>query len=241
MVSFWEGSSGVTVLLDSRPPEFYRWKYGVAGLSGRGLTFEVLLDDGTSRDIGNVIEIYSGDKLVAIEFAIGLEVALVSKQGYGHPLDFHSCSGSISIECYRHNYDFIDLLTSIHAMHQAGVGIDNSGAGHIFKRSIRELVSLEERLRGPKDIALFEHVIADIGHISSAPNFESDLLELTRNSRRINAENDAKYRKWLLKQEENNPLSFDDYLKSAKETFGLTYSHASRLISQLTNLKHGNA
>ncbi len=75
---------------DGRSPDYYHWQYGLEGVKGEGVTFAIR-DQGRGgyRDVGNFIEISSGDGVLGYEFGFGGETLHSRLRGLDSP--FESC------------------------------------------------------------------------------------------------------------------------------------------------------
>lgn len=76
--------------IDRCSPDYYHWQYGLEGVKGEGVTFAIF-DQGRGgyRDIGNFIEISSGDDVLGYEFGFGGETLNSRLRGLDSP--FESC------------------------------------------------------------------------------------------------------------------------------------------------------
>lgn len=77
---------GANVEIDNS--RFYQWKYGVEGVSGRGVTLFVRHADGEWWDVGNLVSIRDeSDKEIAVEFGVGVEFFETAIHGYTDPFE----------------------------------------------------------------------------------------------------------------------------------------------------------
>ena len=58
---------------DSNPGIYYDWQYGLDHIKGKGATFMLRQENGSLKEIGQLIEIYSGENILGYEFGFGLE------------------------------------------------------------------------------------------------------------------------------------------------------------------------
>jgi hypothetical protein len=70
---------------ESRSPSYYKWKYGDASLSGKGITFAIRQPAGHFLDVGNLVVMYKCGRAIAVEFGFGEETFLSRQDGLESP------------------------------------------------------------------------------------------------------------------------------------------------------------
>ncbi len=78
-------AAGANVEIDHS--KFYEWKYGIEGVSGRGVTLFIRHKNGEWLDVGNVVSISDKVREIAVEFGIGNEFFQTALHGYKDPFD----------------------------------------------------------------------------------------------------------------------------------------------------------
>lgn len=72
-------SSNFIPVNGQKEPSFYAWKYGIPGVGGRGITFLVNTPHG-ARELGNLVELRSEDRVIGYEFGLGIESCIGIQQ-----------------------------------------------------------------------------------------------------------------------------------------------------------------
>jgi hypothetical protein len=107
--------------LDTKEDMYYRWKYGMEGVSGRGLTFAVKdKERGVLRDIGNIIVMEKDDGTSAIQWGYGIETLISRLNSLEHPIQATVISTIIDVHS-NINRKVADALVSGLEMYNAGV------------------------------------------------------------------------------------------------------------------------
>jgi len=74
------------VIQDKFNDKFYKWSYGINGVTGRGVT--IFVDsNGKSRELGNFVQISKDNKIIGYEFGLGIESYIGIKKGYQNNFD----------------------------------------------------------------------------------------------------------------------------------------------------------
>ena len=66
-------SKQLDINLEQNPEIYYDWQYGLDNIKGKGATFMLRQKNNSLKEIGQLIEIYSGEKKLGYEFGFGLE------------------------------------------------------------------------------------------------------------------------------------------------------------------------
>ncbi|WP_119343532.1 hypothetical protein [Facilibium subflavum] len=130
-------------LFDRKSKAAYDWKFGEEGLSGRGCTLNVKLENGCFYDIGTVIAIYKYDQLIGYEYGIGLETAQSRLQGFVSPLDYILKYNKVANDRWLSSCVY-DLLSVLLCLYNEGLPTYNKGKGRgsKFSRSKNMLFEL---------------------------------------------------------------------------------------------------
>lgn len=97
-------------LCNKHERQFYTWTYGISNLHGRGVTLCVNTQHGV-RELGNIVEILDGGRVVAYEFGFGIESYLCIRESLP---DNYAVIGDHSPDRKLH-----DLTLTAGVVHQA--------------------------------------------------------------------------------------------------------------------------
>ena len=103
---------GVKVEIDYS--RYYEWRYGIDGVSGRGVTIFIRHKNGEWWDVGNVVSISdtSGQE-IAVEFGVGSEFFQTALHGYNDPFDASHLSKIVKPENPVHKKVLTYLETAL--------------------------------------------------------------------------------------------------------------------------------
>lgn len=138
---------GVKVDFDSQKDSYYRWKYGVPGVRGEGLTISMFNSgDGKYWDVGNIVKIMDDkNRELGIEFGYGYEFLLSSLMGVGDPLKM-----SQIFELYEFKdglpKKYYSYLEATVRMKIADIKIGHHREEHVYKQYLKLLQSIGQTL-----------------------------------------------------------------------------------------------
>lgn len=144
------------VQMDSCASDYYEWQYGMPGVRGNGVTFSVKGGDGGYRDIGNFIEIVSGDVVLGYEFGFGLETLLSRLLDLDSPFDVCVVNEFLGLrtDCiYR--CKLLDSLMLASTLCALDITPDSPRRGTILKRAVIDLIYLCRLCEVPMSRAVF--------------------------------------------------------------------------------------
>lgn len=104
-------AEGANVEIDHS--RFYEWKYGIEGISGRGVTLFIRHKNGEWWDVGNVVSISDEEQEIAVEFGIGNEFFQTALHGYNDPFDASCISKIVESENPIHKKVLTYLETAL--------------------------------------------------------------------------------------------------------------------------------
>jgi hypothetical protein len=136
---------GVSVDCDSMPPDYYRWRYGVSGMEGRGATIAVRFKDGSLHDFGNIVSIQVRGRLSCIEAGYGIETMLSRKYECANPFQMGIIS---SVMPYRPNaawLKFQDCVALGVVLGRLNLLPGTGGRKHVMKLVIQGISDLSRR------------------------------------------------------------------------------------------------
>jgi hypothetical protein len=128
---------------NSHEIDFYNWRYGNDKLTGLGVTFSVLQQDGNYADIGNLVQLNLNDEPIAWEFGLGYETFKSRLQGINSPF-----KSSMYFLHFSRYFDFemslkvLDLLVSGNAMFLSGVNEESKKEFKILNKTLRTICFL---------------------------------------------------------------------------------------------------
>lgn len=141
----------VNVDSDGEATDFYNWKFGMDGISGRGATFSVWNESRQKwGDIGNFIEIWSSDGMVASEFSIGLEMMQYHLRSLPDFLSATTVEGIMPEFPGKAFWKLKDALSTLVAMYHGGIlaaGEEippQTKHGALVRKALKNMVFLQQ-------------------------------------------------------------------------------------------------
>lgn len=154
-----EGVDTISTLeQDGRDPQYYRWKYGMPGVVGRGLTIAIQNEStGNYDDIGNIIVMdEEGFGSKAVQWGFGVETLVSRVFSKTIPLE-----ASLIRQVYNFNgtleVKFADTLATAIEMLLAGVILNKKTEGYDLRDYLKGLGYLRGKINLP-DEDLTAHV-----------------------------------------------------------------------------------
>lgn len=143
---FWT-SRRIIAEVDQKPKTYYRWRYGMPGIYGRGVNFLLRFnEEDTYRDLGNVISVESeDDKVIAYEFGFGLESLLSKMYGFERPMEASLVSTVIPYEKGLQE-KIIDVLMATVAIYHHGIEPGRGKERHVLKKLVKGLSFLRRKM-----------------------------------------------------------------------------------------------
>lgn len=143
LIDLWS-SVGVTVEIDGKDPDQYKWQFGSEQLSGRGMMLAIDTG-GIPEEFSSVVVIYKNGSPFAYEWGYGTETTLAKKYGLRHPVyatpmsDLMSDIGESDL-----SIKLADVIYACAALIDAGIlpgnmGSKFHGANTIFVRYLQAL------------------------------------------------------------------------------------------------------
>lgn len=117
----------------------HEWKFGLDGVRGRGLLVEILSDKGQWHEIGQVIHLYKDEKSFGCELAFGVECLQWALRGYEDFRQSWTIQGIAEKQGCNLDWRFLDTVSTVATMYEAGVKADNSKHGQLLKKGLRNL------------------------------------------------------------------------------------------------------
>jgi hypothetical protein len=157
LAEYWgrKSDTDVSIEYDTHPDKYYKWKYGMPGISGSGLTVSVHNQATDSYwDVGNIVILREDSgKEVGTEFGYGIEFLLSGALGVDEPLRMSKIS---EIEPYQGglHQKYTAYLEALIQMSAAGASIGDKGADHLFKQYIKVINHLRKGLSLENDDVL---------------------------------------------------------------------------------------
>ncbi len=139
------GNSEIPTVLDTHTDSYYRWKYGIPGVQGRGLTYAILQNDGLYKDIGNIIVMEGHGYTPAVQWGYGVETSLARIYSLPQPLAASLISSVIE---YKGGLTakYADTLAACLEMFRVQVLPDNVGRGRMLRNYLKGLSYLRRLL-----------------------------------------------------------------------------------------------
>ena len=190
----------IKIEMNTREPKYYRWIYGMEGISGRGLTYSVKnFNSGTNGDIGNIIIMDKGGKSVAVQWGFGVETILSRVFGKKYPIE-SSLIGQACFPKFETLIKFQDTLASVLEMFISKVkpGVHSAGCEQrdylkglsylrrkfdITLEDVQECANKYLKLKGIIDQGAVEEMITYIvQHEKKVAQFSEIVLDLKKTS-----------------------------------------------------------
>lgn len=146
LFSYWE-EQGIKVVKDTQSESYYRWRYGVPGIQGRGINLQLRFNEKDSyRDLGNVISIEDNSgNLIGYEFGFGLESLLSKMYGFKKPMQASIVSSVIPYE-EGQKEKLIDVLTAAIVIYHHGIEPGRGKEKHVQKKLVKGLSFLRRKM-----------------------------------------------------------------------------------------------
>ncbi len=217
--------SDMQVQQDTEDEAYYRWKYGIEGVRGEGVTFSFENKDSELEDLGNLICIIKNDRIIAWELAFGTETMITRPEGK------NVFEGSIICDIlpYQDNPEFrkfSDALQCAAEIIQAGVRPGAKKEESVLRRYIKAIHSLQQAFPDLKvsDI-LFKYAIAR--------GYDSNIIIETYETevdRQINEKekNIKKFKAFYLKNLDKEL----DWKKFGYESFSLSEEEVDAILNE---------
>lgn len=141
-------NSGFTgdIKFDERDDDYYKWVFGKAGWTGRGITLAIKTQDRSQyRDIGNVVVMEKDGQPLAVEWGYGSETLLSRINDHEQPLESSVVSDVIQFKPGL-SAKLSDALAATLEMYRSGVTPADKGGRFILKEYIRGVSYLRRKL-----------------------------------------------------------------------------------------------
>ena len=134
-------SGAPEIELGGMPKDSYDWTFGIEGVTGSGGHFSFVQNDGSIRDIANIIQIRGRSGTLGFGFGFGVEAALWAM--YGVPLLGQVASFSQVFDVSSpQQMRLADLGALLLRLWREGVTPRKTKHGYIAKKSLKSFVSL---------------------------------------------------------------------------------------------------
>lgn len=136
------------VLFGTEAPGYYKWRYGLEGITGLGVTFSVRSSvTDLSEDIGNLIELRdSSGQVIAYEFGYGAETLLARKHSLNSPIEASHLDHPLGVENQPWTDKLKDSVASALVIGECGIKAGHDGRARTMKRYLQAAVDLTRRL-----------------------------------------------------------------------------------------------
>jgi hypothetical protein len=122
----------------------YRHRFGPEGLTGRNFNFAILVD-GVPLDVGNLIVIEDGGRVVGAEVAFGASVLLARALGLSHPVAASPLADQIRVRSWD-EVKCVNALEVCIALASEGLRPVGRGRGRIFRGYLEALAIVHRRV-----------------------------------------------------------------------------------------------
>jgi len=204
--------------IDGRKSSYYRWRYGIKGVTGRGIALAIRNTENrnNSMTLGNVIMMESSDHPSAIQWGYGIE-SIVS----GFYSKEKVIEGSLISQVVPYEKSmlpkFADALVAVIEMYNLGLKPDNKGEASYLRGYLKGLAFWAKRLK-IDEISLRDYVIkyCKLKNVVSPEKFFDEIIkEMNFHNKNVN--------------------KLEAYLKTAHSAVNKENKKFSQLIKQLSN------
>lgn len=122
---------------DTRKDSYYSWLYGSSELSGKGITFSVLQNDGSYLDLGNLVVMFLHGNPKFIEFGFGLEVFRAALNGVSSPYLYINNYMKMGLSLSKLDKKMGDSLNIAFTLYKSGVLPGRGKESSVMRRAIR--------------------------------------------------------------------------------------------------------
>lgn len=159
--------------LDGRKLDYYRWKYGMEGVAGRGMAFSVRNkhDANKSMTLGNIIIMESDNHPNAVQWGYGVGSIISGKYSKERVID-GSLINQVVPFSEGENAKFADSLAAVIEMYNSGLAPSNRGADSYLKAYLRGLAYWASENKIEKDEIL--KYVGEYCRLRNIPN--ADLI-----------------------------------------------------------------
>lgn len=183
--------------INSFPDNYYRHKYGIEGVTGRN--FNIAIKDvgkNTFSDVGNIISIDRGKKVIGVESALGATTILKQLLQVEHVNDFLTISGIFGKEEIKRKFEDA-IAVSIVLLSEGLRPNSSSNTGRILKSYINSLCYYRAKLHMEMNTLqsiIREFELIEVGKSKNCTKMIIDYLK--------NYEKELKDKKGLSKEDE---------------------------------------
>jgi hypothetical protein len=173
---FWK-DKGVEVVEDSEPQTFYRWKYGMPNIGGRGINilFRGHKED-TYRDLGNVISVEDTQGTVrAYEFGFGLESVLSKMHAFHKPMEASLVSTVIPYE-EGPKEKLVNALMTATLLYHHDIEPGRGKEQHVLKKIVKGISFIRRQLDISVDQIKTDSNLFEMAEFPQSANQSGDRL-----------------------------------------------------------------
>ncbi|MFW5803858.1 MAG: alanine--tRNA ligase-related protein [bacterium] len=172
-------SEGPEIELDSRKQGYYRWKYGIEGVVGRGMAFGVRNkhDASKSMTLGNIIIMESDNYPSTVQWGYGVGSIISGKYSKERVIDGSLISQVVPFS-EGENAKFADSLAAVIEMYNSGLEPSNRGADSYLKAYLRGLAYWASENKIEKD-EIIEYVegYCELRNIPNSDLISSNIIQ----------------------------------------------------------------
>src|SRR4030042_1511719 len=138
--------------LDGRQPDYYRWRYGIKGVSGRGIALAIrnAVNQKESMTLGNIIIMESDDHPKTVQWGYGVESIISGIYNKDRAIEGSLISQVVPYEIGLKS-KFADALAAVIEMYNSGLKPNNRGAASYLKAYLRGMSYLINKLNIEKN------------------------------------------------------------------------------------------
>jgi len=146
----WKEINGLNFEISKQPDSYYRWKYGEKGIYGKGVSLALISKKNSKpQELGNIIEVYKYNQVIAIEMGFGLECLLTRLEDKDHTIESTSLASLFDLTS-NHQKKYADAVMVSMTLIQNGVKPSARGQGRVLREYINGIVYFVLKLSIPQ-------------------------------------------------------------------------------------------
>jgi hypothetical protein len=203
---------GPEIELDGRGPNYYRWKYGIEGVSGRGIAFAIRNEHEVNKSmtLGNIIIMESDNHPDIVQWGYGVGSLLSGKYSKERVID-SSLVNQVVPNTEGENAKFSDSMATVIEMYNVSLSPSNRGADSYLKAYLRGLAYwVSENGVKQDDVIKYVKEYCSLRNIQNSDFISNEIIKEINN-------HDTQARKILQKYKDKDKLVIANIFSSEKE------------------------
>jgi hypothetical protein len=141
----------VTMEVGGQKEEYYQWKFGMEGISGRGATFLIKQPNGLWGELGQIVEIQSFNQPIGYEFGFGAETLCRRLNGFQNFYQAWSIYDVVGIRHGDDSWKVMEAVSGLTAVYTTSQEPDRSKRGRILRKMLVNAIAIQDMLCIPTE------------------------------------------------------------------------------------------